>query len=101
MTKSYKELHEQGLLPAFPILTGVNESNVQGATFDCEWGLTERDMFAIHAPVDPVLVSKVIPNLQFNQLINDNDRRNFMNVWASLKYEFADAMLLARRAKEL
>jgi len=55
-----------------------------------------RDDFAINAPIDFDLALSVWGDRSVN--FNDDSTRNCFNaVWASLRYEWADAMLEARK----
>lgn len=77
--------------PAFPKALDPYP-NLSGTPQD---GMTLRDYFAAHAPVDYSMACQAFgstPNLN-----NDQERAAFFAVWAFMRSEYADAMLKARQ----
>jgi len=75
--------------PAFPSEQHETQDGSWNQTF--ESGMSLRDYFAAHSPVDYLAAMAVHggrPNLN-----NDHERAAFFAVWALMRREYADAML--------
>lgn len=74
--------------PAFPTVVDMAP--------ELHEGMTLRDYFAAKAPVDFGVAVAVWGE---NRLALDEDRTRavFLTVWAMIRYEWADAMLAARK----
>lgn len=85
-------VHDGG--PAFPLaLEGARMPGDYGLAF----GMTLRDYFAAHAPVDFSYAMDVYGGRKISKLpTTDEERAVFFAVWTLLRYEYADAMLERR-----
>ncbi len=55
--------------------------------------MTDRDYFAAHAPIDFDFALRIWGDPESNLLL-DSNRETFLAMWAFLRYEYADAMIL-------
>lgn len=81
--------------PAFPVDYLESEKKDKGFRYRRGGGITLRDYFAAHAPVDFQMALQVFGAQDIN-LTDDETRAAFFAIWAMLRTEYADAMIAAR-----
>lgn len=87
--------------PAFPGFGEVFTTDASGRTgpqslwgMDGSTGLSLRDYFAAHAPIDWHNARAAFDRQPYN-----DDRAEFYALWVRLRYEWADAMLAQRERR--